>query len=72
MSLETDNGIKEPIEAYELDGKLFVVSRFHRTEACHTFLKDNADKTLNVPVKIYRGFSEVEAYMDSLAKNQAH
>lgn len=72
LSLETDNGIKEPIEAYELDGELFVVSGFHRTEACHTFLKDNPNKTLKVPVKVYRGFSEAEAYMDSLTKNQEH
>lgn len=69
MSLETGNGIKEPIEAYELYGELFVVSGFHRTKACHTFLKKNPEKTLNVPVKVYRGYTEAEAYMDSLTKN---
>lgn len=71
-SLENGNGIKEPIEAYDLYGKLYVVSGFHRTEACHTFLKNNPGKSLLVPVKIYRGYSETEAYLDSLTKNEEH
>ncbi|EOT7044549.1 hypothetical protein ACNRU0_004849, partial [Vibrio parahaemolyticus] len=34
-SIENGNGIREPVEAYEIYGELYVVSGFHRTEACH-------------------------------------
>lgn len=71
-SLENGNGIREPIEAYDIYGELYVVSGFHRTEACHTFLKDNPSKILSVPVKVYRGYTEAEAYLDSLTKNLEH
>ncbi|WP_446639874.1 hypothetical protein [Vibrio sp. PNB22_2_2] len=71
-SLENGNGIREPIEAYDIYGELYVVSGFHRTEACHMFLKDNPSKSLLVPVKIYRGYTEAEAYLDSLTKNLEH
>ncbi|HHF2858942.1 hypothetical protein [Vibrio alginolyticus] len=71
-SLENGNGIREPIEAYDIYGELYVVSGFHRTEACHTFLKDNPNKILSVPVKVYRGYTEAEAYLDSLTKNLEH
>ncbi|ELB7608517.1 TPA: hypothetical protein RQJ48_003624 [Vibrio vulnificus] len=71
-SLENGNGIREPIEAYDFYGELYVVSGFHRTEACHMFLKDNPSKSLSVPVKIYRGYTEAEAYLDSLTKNLEH
>lgn len=71
-SLENGNGIREPIEAYDIYGELYVVSGFHRTEACHKFLKDNPSQNLLVPVKIYRGYTEAEAYLDSLTKNVEH
>ncbi|EMH2897795.1 hypothetical protein V6G10_004021 [Vibrio parahaemolyticus] len=71
-SLENGNGIREPIEAYDIYGELYVVSGFHRTEACHKFLKDNPSKILSVPVKVYRGYTEAEAYLDSLTKNLEH
>ncbi|WP_407529647.1 hypothetical protein [Vibrio parahaemolyticus] len=71
-SIENGNGIREPIEAYEIYGELYVVSGFHRTEACHVFLKDNPSKVLSVPVKVYRGYTEAEAYLDSLTKNIEH
>ncbi|HCE2692235.1 TPA: hypothetical protein N2742_005104 [Vibrio parahaemolyticus] len=71
-SLENGNGIREPIEAYDIYGELYVVSGFHRTEACHKFLKDNPSQNLLVPVKIYRGYTDAEAYLDSLTKNVEH
>lgn len=71
-SLENGNGIREPIEAYDIYGELYVVSGFHRTEACHKFLKDNPSQNLLVPVKIYRGYTEAEAYLASLTKNLEH
>ncbi|EKB7281573.1 hypothetical protein OOY67_004116 [Vibrio parahaemolyticus] len=71
-SLGNGNGVKEPIEAYELFGELFVVSGFHRTEACHRFLKNNPNESLLVPVKVFRGYTEAEAYSDSLTKNLEH
>ncbi|EJT0907340.1 TPA: ParB N-terminal domain-containing protein [Vibrio parahaemolyticus] len=71
-SIENGNGIREPIEAYEIYGELYVVSGFHRTEACHVFLKDNPSKVLSVPVTVYRGYTEAEAYLDSLTKNIEH
>ncbi|MDZ5119555.1 hypothetical protein OR259_15170 [Vibrio parahaemolyticus] len=71
-SLQNGNGIREPIEAYEIYGELYVVSGFHRTDACRMFLNDNPSQNLLVPVKIYRGYTEAEAYLASLTKNLEH
>jgi hypothetical protein len=71
-SLENGNNIHTPLEACELFGELYVVDGFHRTEACHKFLKANKGINLQVPVLIHRGFTEADIYLMSLTMNRSH
>jgi hypothetical protein len=70
--LKAGKGIKETLIAYELDNKVFVVDGFHRTEACHRYLKENPDKSLEVSVEVYRGYSKGDAYRHSQRINRSH
>jgi len=70
--LKAGKGIKETLIAYQLDNKVFVVDGFHRTEACRKYLKENPDKTLEVNVEVYRGYSKGDAYRHSHGVNRSH
>jgi hypothetical protein len=48
------------------------VDGFHRTIACQQYLDKTKSKQITVPVIVRRGYSEAEAYLDSLTKNQDH
>ncbi|MCE9686311.1 hypothetical protein LZP73_08815 [Shewanella sp. AS16] len=70
--LRAGKGIRNKIQAFELEGKLCVVDGFHRTEACKQYLKESPEANLTVPVKVYKDYSESQAYFFSLTANRQH
>ena len=72
ISLQNGDSIHTPLEAFELYGQLYVVDGFHRTIACQQYLAKTKSKQITVPVIVHRGYSEAEAYLNSLTKNQDH
>ena len=72
ISLQNGDSIHTPLEAFELYGQLYVVDGFHRTIACQQYLASSKSKPITVPVIVHRGYTNSEAYLDSLTKNQDH
>jgi hypothetical protein len=72
ISLQNGDSIHVPLEAFELEGQLYVVDGFHRTIACQQYLAKTKSKQITVPVIVHRGYTNSEAYLDSLTKNQDH
>ena len=70
--LENGGTINTPPKVCRLNGELLVVDGFHRTMACHKYLKNNPDKNLEIRVELTEVAMLSHAYMLALRANRDH
>ncbi|GAA5191487.1 ParB/Srx family N-terminal domain-containing protein [Ferrimonas gelatinilytica] len=70
--IRNGHGIRQPIEVFEVGGKLYVVDGFHRTQAALNWNNENPEAPITLQAEVHPSKTYLQAFMRAQYVNQNH